>query len=237
LISDFDTWPFYNFLEKRYQFQNAADYLINNPFFIKDNRLVNRLAIELKINTLLGIFRMPENEHNHLTGVREPNLVISASFFPRWFYCPTCGNMNYYFRNNANPQFPHCHGLPKEQFSFVLISSSGEIAEIPWEEFLQSNPANNEINFNTNNGNNLILNYQTGGSAEFLETKSVSATINGQVKKKSLGTLPSKIFIDEEKREYTMAIRQGNNLCFVKTVTSIYIPEYEIPPYEIVYLD
>ena len=34
LISDFDTWPFYKFLEGRYQKQNPADYLINNPFFI-----------------------------------------------------------------------------------------------------------------------------------------------------------------------------------------------------------
>ena len=55
LISDFDTWPFYNFLRRRYQNANAADYLINNPTFIQDNRLVNRLAKELNINTLLGI--------------------------------------------------------------------------------------------------------------------------------------------------------------------------------------
>jgi len=238
LISDFDTWPFYNFLITTYQKQNPADYLINNPFFIKDNRLVNRLVIELKINTLLGVFRMPENKYIPQNNtVEKPTSVISASFFPCWFYCPTCGNMNYYFRNNANPQFPHCHGLPKEQFSFVLISSSGEIAEIPWMEFLRSNPADNEINFNTNNQNNLQLNYQTGGSAEFLETKSVSATINGVDIKKSLGTLPSKIFIDGNNREYTMAVRQGNNLCFVKTVTSVYIPEYEIPPYEIVLIN
>lgn len=238
LISDFDTWPFYNFLRRRYQNVNAADYLINNPTFIQDNRLVNRLAKELNINTLLGIFRMPENKYIPQNNtVEEPNRVISAIFFPCWFYCPTCGNMNYYIKNNANPQFPHCHGLPKEQFSFVLISSSGEIAEIPWEEFLQSNPADDKINFNTNNQNNLELNYQTGGSAEFLETKSVSATINGQYKKKSLGTLPSKIFIDGNNREYTMAVRQGNNLCFVKTITSIYIPEYVMPLYEINLID
>lgn len=234
LISDFDKWPFYNFLRRRYQNENAADYLINNPLFIQDNRLVNRLAKELNINTLLGIFRMPENKYIPQNNtVEKPNRVISASFFPCWFYCPTCGNMNYYIRNNTNPQFPHCHGLPKEQFSFVLISSSGEIAEIPWMEFLQSNPADITIGFSPNNQNFLELNYQTGGSAEYLETKSVSATINGQVIRKSLGTLPSKIFIDGKDREYTMAVRQGNNLCFVKTITSIYVPEYVIPPYEI----
>jgi hypothetical protein len=238
LISDFDTWPFYNFLRKNYQNKNATDYLINNPTFIQDNRLVNRLAKELNINTLLGIFRMPENKYIPQNNtVEEPNRVISASFFPCWFYCPTCGNMNYYIRNNTNPQFPHCHGLPKEQFSFVLISSSGEIAEIPWMEFLRSNPADITIRFSPNNQNFLELNYQTGGSAEYLETKSVSATINGQVIRKSLGTLPSKIFIDGNDREYTMAVRQGNNLCFVKTITSIYIPEYVMPPYEIVLIN
>ena len=151
LISDFDTWPFYNFLITTYQNENAADYLINNSF-IQDNRLVNRLAKELNINTLLGIFRMPENKYIPQNNtVEKPNRVISASFFPCWFYCPTCGNMNYYIRNNANPQFPHCHGLPKEQFSFVLISSSGEIAEIPWMEFLRSNPADINIRFSPNN--------------------------------------------------------------------------------------
>ena len=237
LISDFDTWPFYNFLITTYQNENAADYLINNSF-IQDNRLVNRLAKELNINTLLGIFRMPENKYIPQNNtVEKPNRVISASFFPCWFYCPTCGNMNYYIRNNANPQFPHCHGLPKEQFSFVLISSSGEIAEIPWMEFLRSNPADINIRFSPNNQIFLELNYQTGGSAEYLETKSVSATINGQVIRKSLGTLPSKIFIDGNDREYTMAVRQGNNLCFVKTITSIYIPEYVMPPYEINLID
>lgn len=238
LISDFDTWPFYNFLRIRYQNENAADYLIKNPTFIQDNRLVNRLAKELNINTLLGIFRMPENKYipqNNTLKVHTS--VISASFFPCWFYCPTCGNMNYYIRNNANPQFPHCHGLPKEQFSFVLISLSGEIAEIPWMEFLRSNPADIIIRFSPNNQNLLELNYQSGGSAEYLETKSVSATINGQNIRKSLGTLPSKMFIDEGNREYTMAIRQGNNLCFVKTITSIYIPEHEIPLYEIVLIN
>lgn len=237
LISDFDTWPFYNFLITTYQNENAADYLINNPF-IQDNHLVNRLAKELNINTLLGIFRMPENKYiPHNNTVEKRTSVISASFFPCWFYCPTCGNMNYYIRNNANPQFPHCHGLPKEQFSFVLISSSGEIAEIPWMEFLRSNPADITIRFSPNNQIFLELNYQTGGSAEYLETKSVSATINGQVIRKSLGTLPSKIFIDGNDREYTMAVRQGNNLCFVKTITSIYIPEYVMPPYEINLID
>jgi hypothetical protein len=127
--------------------------------------------------------------------------------------------------------------MPKEQFSFVLVSEgSGEIVDIPWSEFLNATAAQDRINFITENPINidLQLQYQTGGSAEHLETKRVTCTINGETKTKSLGTLPSKTFIDQKNNEYKMAIRQGNNLCFVKTFSSIYIPEYVIPHNEII---
>jgi hypothetical protein len=235
MIDDFDTWPYYKFLQQKYQ-QESNNFLIDNPRLIKDHRLLKRLVQQLDCNTLNGIFKMPENELDYRDGVKRTNEVISAHFFPMWFFCPKCGNMNYYTEPDNNPTFPRCCNMPKEQFSFVLVSEkSGEIADIPWVEFLSA-PANQErINFNTDYTIYIVqqLKYQTGGSAEHLETKKVTATIDGQAITKSLGTLPAKIFIDPEGNEYKMAIRQGNNLCFVKTISSIYIPEYVIPNYEI----
>jgi len=89
----------------------------------------------------------------------------------------------------------------------------------------------NVINFNDDDtkATNLNLKYTTGGSAEHLEAKKVTGNINGQNVTRSLASLPIKTFIDSGNIPYKMAIRQGNNLCFVKTVSSIYIPEYQIP--------
>ena len=137
LISDFDTWPFYNFLRKNYQNKNAADYLIIDPQFIQDNRLVNRLAKELNINTLLGIFRMPENKYipqNNTLKVHTS--VISASFFPCWFYCPTCGNMNYYIRKEIMPGYfplsippspPSINIISEISFTIISLSSTDKL--------------------------------------------------------------------------------------------------------------
>lgn len=233
IIDNFDKWPYYR--DHLRQIRTGPEGLINNPAFIKEDRLLKRLKIELQCNSLTGIFKMPENKSDNRNGVLEENKVISAHFFPMWFYCPKCGNMNYYVNNPEHKQFPFCCKLPKEQFSFVLVSENGSIADIPWAKFLNADLADEQIQFEIADTKdiNLVLKYSTGGSAEHMETKKITATINGQTITKSLATLPAKTFIEANGNEYKMAIRQGNNLCFVKTLASLYIPKYEIPDFEI----
>jgi len=240
MIEPFDRWPYYGALYQKYLNHNNFDYLINNPEFIKDDRLLLRLktTFDNQLNNLVGLFKLPENESNW-NGVETPNKVISARFFSEWFYCPQCNqdNLKHFsqLRNSANPQFPFCaiHGLKKEQFSFMIASKNGEIADIPWQEFLTSN--NQIIRFGPNNANNqaLPLTFTTGGSAEHLETKKIRANIDGQVITKSLASLTSKTFIDPAGNEYKWVIRQSNNVCFVQTISSVFIPKYTIPALEI----
>jgi hypothetical protein len=227
-IEDFDKWPYYRKLYNKYLTQIDTGYLLN-PEFIKDDRLVQKLQ-DLS-PSIIGIFRMPENEEN-FGDISEPNNVISASLFPEWFFCPSCGTMKHHSQLivGHTRQMPrHCN-MFMEQFSFVLISESGEIADIPWKEYLTED--GNKISFNAiAPDNSLVLKYSTGGSAEFLETKTVTATIDGRTITKSLGPLASKEFISAG-TTYKMAIRQGNNLCFVKTWSSLYVPKYVIPAAE-----
>jgi len=229
-IEDFDKWPYYRTLYNQYRTQTDTGYLLN-PEFIKDDRLVQKLQ-DLS-PSIIGIFSMPENEEKFGTiDHRRPNNLISASLFPEWFFCPSCGTMKHHSQLivGQNHQMPrHCN-MFMEQFSFVLISESGEIADIPWKEYLTND--GNKISFNAiAPDNTLVLKYSTGGSAEFLETKTVTATIDGRTITKSLGPLASKVFTDGI-TTYKMAIRQGNNLCFVQTWTSLYVPKYVIPANE-----
>jgi hypothetical protein len=229
-IEDFDEWPYYRTLYNQYRTQTDTGYLLN-PEFIKDDRLVQKLQ-DLS-PSIIGIFSMPENEEKFGTiDHRRPNNLISASLFPEWFFCPSCGTMKHHSQLivGQNHQMPrHCN-MFMEQFSFVLISESGEIADIPWKEYLTND--GNKISFNAiAPDNTLVLKYSTGGSAEFLETKTVTATIDGRTITKSLGPLASKVFTDGI-TTYKMAIRQGNNLCFVQTWTSLYVPKYVIPANE-----
>lgn len=229
-IDNFDKWPYYTQLSLEFNNVRNLDYFINNPKFISDDRLVQKLQ-NLAPN-ISGIFRMPENEEK-FGKIDNENKVISASLFPEWFFCPSCGKMGHMSKLIANNQMPkHCN-MFMEQFSFVLISEKGEIADIPWRDYLTSN--DNPVKFNTNlndTDKNLILKYSTGGSAEFLETKNITATIDGKTINKSLGPLSSRLFQDQVGNIYKMAVRQGNNLCFVKTWSSLYIPKYIIPALE-----
>lgn len=233
MIENFDQWPYYRMRLPALHENNTSSAFIEEP------RLIKRLVDDLGCAGVLRIFKMPENKSTFI-GVENENNVISARFFPEWFYCPKCGKMNYFSRllNDENPQFPRCDNSLMEQFSFILISDSGKIADIPWIEFLQAGAADIDIQFGIMDAVNraLDVNFKTGGSAEHLETKKVTATVGGVNITKSLATLPAKNFIDQNNNHYKMAIRQGNNICFVKTLASVYIPEYTIPPNEITIL-
>ena len=230
MIENFDQWPYYRMRLPALHNHDTASAFIEEP------RLIKRLVEDLECAGLMRIFKMPENKSTFI-GVENENNVISARFFPEWFYCPKCGKMNYFSRllNDENPQFPRCDNSLMEQFSFILISDSGKIADIPWIEFLQAGAADIDIYFGKMDAVNreLDVNFETGGSAEHLETKKVTATVGGLTITKSLATLPAKNFIDQNENWYRMAIRQGNNICFVKTLASVYIPEYTIPPNEV----
>ena len=247
LIDQFDNWEYYKYLVDSYNGNAGGVQFVNNSkhLFAHDPRLLNRIRTNSG-NQINALFKMPLNiklgynfGNQILVDDKPPHNPrqrehITAKFFPRWFYCPGCGTLKHLSQWGVNNEYPRCFnnhgnfGIRLEQFSFCLASESGKIADIPWSDFLTKN--GDRINFDINNpSNNLVLNYSTGGSAERLETKRVI----GNGISKSLGSLPSKTFIDQNENEYQMVIRQGNNLCFVQTLSSVFIPEYEIPSEEL----
>jgi len=239
MIEPFDKWQYYQFLLNSNNAQTDLLYL-KNPEFIQDDRLRARLKTTpgIALNHLIGLFRLPEKEDNKKIE-DTPKKTISARFFSKWFYCPQCNhdNLRHFsqLKVNDNPQYPYCaeHHLKKEQFSFLLASQNGEIADIPWREFLTGNGL--KIRFILNDAANdaLHLTFKTGGSAEDIGTKSVTAIVDGNSITKSLISLPTTKFIDNTGNEYKMIVRQGNNVCFVQTISSVYIPKYTIPLLEI----
>lgn len=238
MIEPFNQWPYFDSLQSKYRRMLNLNYLNDNPDFIEDGRLLARLISLFDLKYLVGLFKLPENKSPLGGGIASVANVISASFFSEWFYCPQCTNNNLKHASQlivrSNPQYPRCpqHGK-MEQFSFLLAAESGEIADIPWGDFLTNNA--DEILFNPNKpaNNTLTLSFTAGGSAEHLETKKVTANIDGILITKSLVSLPAKTFITQDGTQYKMVIRQSNNVCFVQAISSVFIPKYSIPVLEL----
>ena len=145
LIEDFNKWPY---------FQNEEDFEECN--YAEDKRFLNRLKIYFK--DLEKLIKVPINEFQK--GKPKDKLaLISAKYFPEWFYCHNCHrfdkleNWKKHWNNNVDkddkenfypPKCYHCYvrnrkGKKKffelEQVRFILISSNGEVADIPWDKW------------------------------------------------------------------------------------------------------
>lgn len=84
MIDDFDVWIFFKkgfYKEEEYQ--------------IKDNRLLNRLRTHFP--NLISLARVPVNTPNpHKQDIpQDPSMIASATYFPRWFYCSSCGSFKH----------------------------------------------------------------------------------------------------------------------------------------------
>lgn len=235
MVMHFDKWPYYESLKMRLVEQPLS---IQGPEFAKDTRLLRRVQGLVNCSSVQGLFKLPENEGEFGNqSVRFRTHLITAKFFPEWFYNPYNGQLKH-FANWQNivgrdgyPTIPNTRNR-LEQFPFVIVSETGKIFDIPWREFILTE--GNDIRFNTGNlSQDLSLSFSRAGSAERLETKTISGIIDGGQRSKNLGSLPNKAFIDQNGSRYTMAIIQGNNISFVKTISSIYIPIYQILAHEI----
>ena len=147
LIDNFNEWPFFQNINGKFEEHN----------FIVDKRFKNRLSryfqelehlIKIPVNDLKQGFK-PENQF----------ALLSAKYFPEWFYCNNCGRFDRFdkwknnWENNVNAEhkdnfFPpkccHCYVKNRdkkrkffdlEQVRFILTSPNGEIADIPWDKW------------------------------------------------------------------------------------------------------
>ncbi|AZQ58099.1 hypothetical protein EJ994_04480 [Maribacter sp. MJ134] len=149
LIKPFDEWPFFQFVNEEFEEHNL----------IKDKRFKNRISkyfqelenlIRIPVNDLELGYRLPRgNEHK----------VLSAKYFPEWFYCNHCqkfdkisnwlinwqNNVETYHRDSFYP--PKCYScyvknrdkkrkfFDLEQVRFILTAPNGDVTDIPWDKW------------------------------------------------------------------------------------------------------
>jgi len=155
IIEPFDRWPFFQ-SQKQIEEENQ----------IVDNRLLNRLKFEKGFPHLKAFVAVPTNVAGFKNKTVPQNFqnVISAKYFPEWFYCPKCekfhivsdwwkgwkitlqqfGKDIVLIRSSFydKPKCYHCYKkfngrlfVELEQVRFILTSPNGEITDIPWERW------------------------------------------------------------------------------------------------------
>jgi hypothetical protein len=249
MISRFTQWPYYRYLNNRYPIVQNPDEYRQNEEFVDDPRLQQRLIQEFPVplQNLKCLFRIPENDIDYLNGdIVSSNHMIGAVLVPKWFVCPLCKTNNLrYFDNLVNPnnkQFPICRGTQQnphsfermEQFPFILVSSNGDLADIPWDAYINhiiNNPNAPALNFipRSVNPNNRSYTYHSGGSAEHLETKYLIVGDDAGNERPIPFTKLANLSFLYNDIEFKLVARQSNNICFGKYASSIYIPQFELP--------
>lgn len=123
---------------------DAWRYQDEQPFIIKDERLVKRLGVKE--------LRWPPDYRKKSADPENANLMIPTVRFPRWYYCPFCGTMERttYYRESQPEcdQYPWPNGrvcsknnkfrrkmIPER---FVVICPEGHIDDFPVAEWVHS---------------------------------------------------------------------------------------------------
>lgn len=147
LIRPFNEWPFFQALNGNFEEHNL----------ITDKRFKNRISKYFQ--QLEHLVRIPTNDFKQGFKLENPIALLSAKYFPEWFYCNTChkfdkfDNWKYHWENNVvnedkekfyPPKCFHCYIKNKgkkrkffdlEQVRFVLTAPNGEIVDIPWDKW------------------------------------------------------------------------------------------------------
>ncbi len=225
LISDFESWTFYNQVIK----DADADELSEKS--ISDRRLLNRLKRTFpKIEYLVAI---PTNttEKSGWKATNQKN-IITAEYFPHWFFCPRCRlfkNISDWYqlwRDDKLGEFnllcPNCYKKIKnnkpirvslEQVRFIQVSESGDIRDFPWVEWFNSK------NNNNSNCENHNLSYKTAFFSEDLDAIFISCSKCG--KSYSL----TGIFEQDRLEDYKTVLRSSNSVYFPAIIRSLVISE------------
>lgn len=147
LIRPFNEWPFFQALNGNFEEHNL----------ITDKRFKNRISKYFQ--QLEHLVRIPTNDFKQGFKLENPIALLSAKYFPEWFYCNTCHKFDkfdswkYNWENNVvnedkekfyPPKCFHCYIKNKgkkrkffdlEQVRFVLTAPNGEMVDIPWDKW------------------------------------------------------------------------------------------------------
>lgn len=169
LIDNFDKWPFFQTINGQFEEHNI----------IIDKRFKNRLSKYFQ--ELEYLVKIPVNELKQGYKPENQFALLSAKYFPEWFYCSNCNrfdridNWKKNWENNVNPEHrenffpPKCYNCyiknrdkkrkfyDLEQVRFILTSPNGEISDIPWDKWaLFINKKKKDNNNETTNEDQII---------------------------------------------------------------------------------
>lgn len=175
IIDKFNEWPFFTTREA-YKSQN----------FITDERFIARLR--QYFTELKELISLPENQLKQTFTPENSRNLISATYFPKWFYCTSCHSFNHiqnwktHWENTVSQNHKDFFNPPKcykcyadtnkkgqfydlEQVRFIMTSPTGNIVDVPWEYWvLRNQTANQNDNAVPNEGeereeaNQILLN-------------------------------------------------------------------------------
>jgi hypothetical protein len=151
MIDKFDEWPFFKLNKKE------GETVIETSKHINDERLLQRLSHKDGFEKLEAFVFVPDNVSSS-SRADIPEYIkdtISASFFPKWFYCNSCkrfkrindwwkewslAKANATRKEFAPPKCGVCYArrgskfAPElEQVRFIMTAPTGDYREIPWE--------------------------------------------------------------------------------------------------------
>jgi len=155
MIQPFDKWPFFQKVESDFQEHN----------FIEDKRFKNRISKYFQ--NLEYLVKVPVNDLMFGYKLTDGFSLLSAKYFPEWFYCNSCkkfdkvSNWKYNWDNTVETydkdKFfpPKCHKCYKnknkkgkwydlEQVRFILTAPNGDMVDIPWDKWAMLKKAQKE---------------------------------------------------------------------------------------------
>jgi hypothetical protein len=155
MIDPFDKWPFFQKVESDFQEHNL----------IEDKRFKNRISKYFQ--NLEHLVKVPVNDLMFGYKLTDGFSLLSAKYFPEWFYCNSCkkfdkvSNWKYNWDNNVETydkdKFfpPKCHKCYKnkskkgkwfdlEQVRFILTAPNGDMVDIPWDKWAMLKKAQKE---------------------------------------------------------------------------------------------
>lgn len=174
MIDRFDEWPFFHFNK-----QDGKTF-IDNSYHINDERLLQRLSHKDGFEKLEAFVYVPDNvSSSSRADIPEHiNDTISASFFPKWFYCNSCKRFkhikdwwrewelakpNATKKEFAPPKCGVCYAkrgskfAPElEQVRFIMSAPTGDIKEIPWDRW---NKAQKAVKDEDSESGSVLLDY------------------------------------------------------------------------------
>lgn len=252
-IEQFDKWPIYD---------NITRYPQNFKHLLhKEDRLIARLK-SIGFRSVEELFLTEnfdgEDIKEYYIIEEQAKRMLSASYFPRWFFCPKCNKMHSIDKwqeegqkkdkewSKKDPKCCYCmskkgtktYGPKLQQIRFVLASmETGEIIDLPWDKIYSKKGQTDIIpgvwDFRNDIQSKNVSFHVTKGSSD-LNSIYVRSE-NGIVV--TMTEIVNRYFIlkssDNRDIVYRPVVKNANNVYFPYIIQSVYIPKHEVTQDEV----